>query len=96
MLHDPEAHEPLVDDDWSEERARAAIRRLVEEADAAFDPHGLWPPNEWDVWEARPPLSGMAPLGQGTEALVIAPGVTFRERATIATAGLAGTACKAS
>jgi len=59
VLHDPEAHEPLVDDDWSEERARAAIRRLVEEADAAFDPHGLWPPNEWDVWEARPPLSGI-------------------------------------
>ena len=59
MLHDPEAHEPLVDDDWNEERARAAIRRIVGEADAAFDPHRLWPPNEWDVWTATPPLSGI-------------------------------------
>jgi len=59
VLHDPEAHEPLVDDDWNEERARAAIRRIVGEADAAFDPHRLWPPNEWDVWTATPPLSGI-------------------------------------
>jgi hypothetical protein len=59
MLYDPAAHEPLADEPWHPARVRAAIGRIVADADAAFDPHDLWPADEWDLWEARPPLSGI-------------------------------------
>jgi lantibiotic modifying enzyme len=59
VLYDPEAHEALVDEPWDAGRTRAAISRIVADADEAFDPHGLWPANEWDVWKSRPPLSGI-------------------------------------
>jgi hypothetical protein len=42
MLYPPEAFEPLVDTSWSELRARAAIRSIVEDADAAFRGPRLW------------------------------------------------------
>jgi hypothetical protein len=37
MLFSPEAHEPLVDEPWDAERARAAIAAIVADAEDAFD-----------------------------------------------------------
>jgi hypothetical protein len=37
MLFSPEAHEPLVDEPWEAERARAAIAAIVADAEDAFD-----------------------------------------------------------
>ena len=44
MLFDPDVHESLVDDAWSADRARAAIREIVEDAEDAFD----------DGWSTHP------------------------------------------
>ena len=54
MLYRPEAFEPLVDEPWDEARVREAIRTIVADTDQAFDPDGLWPAHEWDVWELAP------------------------------------------
>ena len=59
MLYKPEAFEPLTDEPWDEERARAAIAAIVEDADAAFDPDALWPAQEWDAWGSTPPLKAV-------------------------------------
>ena len=37
MLFTPEAHEALVDEPWSADRARSAIASIVAEAEGAFD-----------------------------------------------------------
>ena len=34
-------------------------RTIVADADTAFDPAGLWPANEWDVWGSTPPLKDL-------------------------------------
>jgi Lanthionine synthetase C-like protein len=59
VLFDAAAFEPLTDESWDEERVRAAIRTTVADADAAFDPVGLWPANEWDAWGSTPPLKDL-------------------------------------
>jgi len=60
MLYRPEAFEPLVDVPWSELRARAAIREIVEEADAAFrGPRLFWRANEWDGWHGTSPMKNL-------------------------------------
>jgi len=59
MLYEPEAFEPLTDTPWNENRVREAIRGIVADADAVFDPDGLWPAREWDAYEATPPLKNM-------------------------------------
>ena len=56
MLFRPELHEPLTERAWDDEWAREAIRGIVRDADANFDPDGLWPAEEWDSWQATPPL----------------------------------------
>ena len=56
VLFEPELHEPLTEDAWDEGRARDAIRVIVADADRAFDPDRLWPAEEWDSWQATPPL----------------------------------------
>ncbi|MGB2875440.1 MAG: LanC-like protein [Gaiellaceae bacterium] len=56
MLYRPEAFEPLTEEPWDEERARAAIRALVADAEGAYDPDGLWPASEWDAWQTPVPL----------------------------------------
>ena len=53
MLYAPEAFEPLADGSWDEQRVRAAIRAIVADVDAAYDPHVLWPANEWDPGRPR-------------------------------------------
>ncbi len=59
MLYSPEEFEPLTDEPWDEERVRAAIRAIVADADAAYDPDALWPANEWDVWQSTPPVKDL-------------------------------------
>ncbi len=46
MLFDPDVHEPLVDDAWTPDRARAAIREIVEDVEDAFDDG--WPTHPKD------------------------------------------------
>jgi lantibiotic modifying enzyme len=38
---------------------RAGIRAIVADADAAYDPVGLWPANEWDAEGSTPPLKDL-------------------------------------
>ncbi len=60
MLYRPEAFEPLVDTLWSELRVRAAIREIVEDADAAFrGPRLFWRANEWDGWHGTSPMKNL-------------------------------------
>lgn len=55
MLYRPEGYEPLAGE-WDEERARAGIRAVVADADAAFGAESLWPAHEWDAWQTPTPL----------------------------------------
>jgi lantibiotic modifying enzyme len=60
ILYRPEAFEPLVDTPWSELRARAAIRDIVEDADSAFrGPRLFWRANDWDGWHSTSPMKNL-------------------------------------
>jgi hypothetical protein len=60
MLHRPEAFEPLTDTPWGEERALAAIRAVVGDADAAFrGPRLFWRAHEWDGWHGTSPMKNL-------------------------------------
>jgi len=60
MLYRPEAFEPLVDTSWSELRARAAIREIVEDADTSFrGPRLFWRADEWDGWHSTSPMKNL-------------------------------------
>jgi lantibiotic modifying enzyme len=60
MLYRPEAFEPLVDAPWSELRARAAIRDIVEDADSAYrGPRLFWRANDWDGWHSTSPMKNL-------------------------------------
>jgi len=41
-------HEPLIERDWNEQDARAAIERIVQDAHARFDTQNLWPVHPLD------------------------------------------------
>lgn len=58
MLHRPERYEPLAGE-WNAERARAGIRAIVEDADAAYGAESLWPANDWDAWRTPTPLKSL-------------------------------------
>jgi hypothetical protein len=47
VLYSPEAHESVVDEQWSPERVRAAILSIVADAEGAFDDG--WPTHPQDV-----------------------------------------------
>jgi hypothetical protein len=51
VLFSPESHEPLTEEPWDDARVRARLRELVADAEAAFDPVGLWP--ALDGWDTR-------------------------------------------
>src|SRR5206468_72504 len=59
MLYRPEAFEPLTETPWDDERAREGIRGIVADVDAAFDPDGLWPADEWDGWQEPLPMKNL-------------------------------------
>jgi hypothetical protein len=56
MLHDPARHEPLVGAPWSEALARDAIRTIVDDVAAQFDPETLWPVHPRDQEPGDPPV----------------------------------------
>ncbi len=58
MLYQPERYEPLTGE-WDEELARAGIRAIVADADAAFGGDSLWPAAEWDSWRTPTPLKSL-------------------------------------
>jgi hypothetical protein len=57
VLYRPEAFEELTDAPWDESAVRGAIREIVADAEAAFDPVALWPAHEWDGWQTPLPLT---------------------------------------
>jgi hypothetical protein len=59
VLYDAGAFVPLTDEPWDEARARDGIAAIVADADAAFQPDGLWPAHEWDGWQAALPLKNL-------------------------------------
>ena len=59
MLFRPDAHEPLTEEPWDEGLVRDAIRTIVADADAAFDPDALWPAHEWEAWNTPLPLKSL-------------------------------------
>jgi Lanthionine synthetase C-like protein len=59
VLYRPADFEALTDDPWDEGRVRDAVRGIVADADAAFDPDGLWPAHEWDGWQTKLPLKNL-------------------------------------
>jgi hypothetical protein len=64
-LYSPELHEPLTAERWSAESALAAIRSIVDDADARYDPDQLWPPSDpWDDWGGAVTLP-LTTLGTG-------------------------------
>jgi hypothetical protein len=48
MLFDPNAHEPLLDADWSPDDGRAAIRTIAQDADASLRDCDWWPVHPLD------------------------------------------------
>jgi len=49
VLFDPSSHEPLTDGVWDERAVRNAIRRIVADAEDAFDPDDFWSMHPLDV-----------------------------------------------
>jgi Lanthionine synthetase C-like protein len=56
MLYEPAQFESLTEEAWDAARVEDAITTIVADADAAFDPIGLWPAHEWDGWEEPLPM----------------------------------------
>jgi hypothetical protein len=56
-LYQVERHERLLDAEWNEDRARAAIDRIVSDANRTFTADGLWPIHPLDRSPERPPDS---------------------------------------
>jgi Lanthionine synthetase C-like protein len=59
VLFDPAEFEPLTAAGWDEARVRDGIAAIAADADAAFDPDGLWPVHEWDGYNAPLPLKNL-------------------------------------
>jgi hypothetical protein len=55
MLHDRDRHVPLAPIAWDEALARAAISRIVEDAEDRFSSEAYWPPHPLDVEPADDP-----------------------------------------
>jgi len=51
-IFDPQEHEPLIDDAWSEAPARAFVARIVRETDDAYDDDRAWPLHPEDRYGA--------------------------------------------
>jgi lantibiotic modifying enzyme len=56
VLYEPDAFEPLTNEEWDEESVRGAISAIVSDTDEAHDPQSLWPAHEWDAWQLTPPV----------------------------------------
>jgi hypothetical protein len=68
MLFTPEAHEELVDESWTADRARTAIASIVADAESAFD-HG-WPLHPLDQEPEDDPAARFRTLYTGGAGVV--------------------------
>jgi hypothetical protein len=68
MLFTPEAHEALVDEPWSVDKARAAIGSIVADAESAFDDG--WPVHPKDLYEGDDPATRFRNLYDGGAGVV--------------------------
>lgn len=68
-LYDAQRHESLTGAQWSEERARAAIEKIVADTHDAFSPEGLWPLHPFDRSPERPP-DCLKPLYHGAAGVI--------------------------
>jgi hypothetical protein len=59
VLYDPALHEQLTDRAWDGAWIRDAVRLIVDDAAAAYDPGTFWPANEWDGFRAALPLKNL-------------------------------------
>ena len=56
-MYEEARHEPLIESDWDEEQARAAIDRIVRDTHAHFDSQKLWPVHPLDRIRDDPNLT---------------------------------------
>ena len=56
-MYEEARHERLIESDWDEEQARAAIDRIVRDTHAHFDPQKLWPIHPLDRIRDDPNLT---------------------------------------
>jgi lantibiotic modifying enzyme len=60
VAYRPALHEPLTGSRWDEGRVQAAVASLAADAEASYDPEGLWPADEdWDSWQTPAPLKSL-------------------------------------
>lgn len=69
MLYDPARHEPLQPHPWNEEKARAAIGRIVAQAEAAYREGRYWPVHPLDL-EGEEPDPVETPLYHGAAGVI--------------------------
>ncbi len=67
-LYEPERHEALTGAEWSEQRARAAIERIVADTQRGRGDDGLWPLHPFDVSPERP--AALKPLYYGAAGVI--------------------------
>jgi len=70
MLFEPERHEPLRAQPWSEQRARDAIAWIVQQTNAAFTPSRYWPMHPKDLEPGDDPAMVGTPLYFGAAGVV--------------------------
>lgn len=60
-LYEPERHEPVTQEVWDEERARAAIQSIASDTEAAFADDSWWPnhPGDTEGQTGLPPCKGL-------------------------------------
>jgi hypothetical protein len=61
MLFQPDRHEKLSDERWSDDAARAAIAEIVDDAERRFDATGWWPAHPLDTERATGPEPARVP-----------------------------------
>ena len=59
MLYPADAHAPLTSGKWDESRVRDAVRAIVADAAATYDPDAFWPAHEWDGFQATLPMKNL-------------------------------------
>jgi Lanthionine synthetase C-like protein len=70
VLHDPDAHEPLLAAPWDEGRVRDAIRAIAADAEGALDPDRLWLAHPLDYDEEPLPERGLLTFYLGAAGVV--------------------------
>jgi Lanthionine synthetase C-like protein len=70
MLHDPARHAALRDIPWDEARVRAAIVRIIADAEAQFSPDTFWPTHPLDLEPGDDAERSFTPLYHGAAGVI--------------------------